>query len=151
MVFLYQNEDQLHKDDLEFSYRLAKYLQKVSIQNKFHLALCSEQNIIWFFSKAEQFKIKVTFKTKNQEQPIIYRQKLPLEIHVMQFKSYLRAVLINRDDWLFEPHFWYLYKFGKDTVCFSYGKILINPSQNLIEFLDQFTARKEVIYNKQGS
>ena len=51
MLFLYNNENEINEQDLDFSYRLTKYLKKLQVANDIHDALATRTRCwLVFFS-----------------------------------------------------------------------------------------------------
>ena len=87
MLFLYNHETEINEKDLDFSYRLTKYLKKCRIGNDVHDALPQEQDVGWFFSRANELEINVEWRqvldnTTSEYKPIIFNKELPLEIEL---------------------------------------------------------------------
>ena len=112
MLFLYNNENDINERDLDFSYRLTKYLKKLRIGNDVHDALPQEQDVGWFFSRANELQIAVEwrqiFDNKTSDyKPIIFNKELPLEIELLQDKNKIQCILKNRLAWLCSfTNFW---------------------------------------------
>lgn len=146
MLFLYNNESVIHESDLDFSYRLSKYLKKIQLGNDVHDALPHDADVGWFLSRASQMGIHVFWRqifdgVFGEYTPIYFNQPLPITIELKQDKNKVQCFLQNRLEWLKNPLFWMLFPSDKGIFCFSNGYIKQNPSKLLTNFLDNFLDR----------
>jgi SNF2 family DNA or RNA helicase len=144
MLFLYNNENDINEKDLDFSYRLTKYLKKLQLGNDIHDALPQEQDVGWFFSRANELGIHVewrqVFDNKTSDySPIVFDQELPLEIELKQDKNKIQCILKNRLEWLQNPLLWM--PFPSDN-----GYIKKNPSKSFLNYLDNFLDRNALVF-----
>ncbi|RAP24824.1 hypothetical protein DID73_00720 [Candidatus Marinamargulisbacteria bacterium SCGC AG-343-K17] len=151
MLFLYNNEDEINEKDLDFSYRLTKYLKKLRIGNDVHDALPQEQDVGWFFSRANELGINVEwrqiFDNKTSDyQGIIFDKELPLEIELKQDKNKIQCILKNRLEWLQNPLLWMPFPSDKGLYCFCNGHIKKNPSKSFLNYLDNFLDRNALVF-----
>ncbi len=151
MLFLYNNENEINESDLDFSYRLTKYLKKLRIANDVHDALPQEQDVGWFFSRANELQVHVEwrqiFDNKTSDyKPIIFNRELPLEIELRQDKNRIQCVLKNRLEWLQNPLLWMPFPSDKGLYCFCNGHIKKNPSKSFLNYLDNFLDRNLLIF-----
>ena len=124
MLFLYNNENEINEKDLDFSYRLTKYLKKLQVANDVHDALPQESDVGWFFSRANELGINVewrqVFDNKTSDyQAIIFDKELPLEIELKQDKNKIQCILKNRLEWLQNPLLWMPFPSDKGLYCFA--------------------------------
>lgn len=151
MLFLYNNENEINEKDLDFSYRLTKYLKKLQVANDIHDALPQEQDVGWFFSRANELGIHVewrqVFDNKTSDyQPIQFDQELPLEIELKQDKNKIQCILKNRLEWLQNPLLWMPFPSDKGLYCFCNGYIKKNPSKSFLNYLDNFLDRNALVF-----
>lgn len=151
MLFLYNNENEINEKDLDFSYRLTKYLKKLQVGNDIHDALPQEQDVGWFFSRANELGIHVewrqVFDNKTSDyQPIQFDQELPLEIELKQDKNKIQCILKNRLEWLQNPLLWMPFPSDKGLYCFCNGYIKKNPSKSFLNYLDNFLDRNALVF-----
>tara|TARA_B100001121_G_scaffold128102_1_gene112387 strand:+ start:788 stop:3505 length:2718 start_codon:yes stop_codon:yes gene_type:complete len=151
MLFLYNNENEINEKDLDFSYRLTKYLKKLQVANDIHDALPQEQDVGWFFSRASELGIHVewrqVFDNKTSDyQPIQFDQELPLEIELKQDKNKIQCILKNRLEWLQNPLLWMPFPSDKGLYCFCNGYIKKNPSKSFLNYLDNFLDRNALVF-----
>ena len=151
MLFLYNNENEINEQDLDFSYRLTKYLKKLQVGNDIHDALPQEQDVGWFFSRANELEINVEWRqifdnTTSDYKAIIFNKELPLEIELKQDKNKIQCVLKNRLEWLQNPLLWMPFPSDKGLYCFSNGFIKKNPSKSFLNYLDNFLDRNLLVF-----
>jgi SNF2 family DNA or RNA helicase len=151
MLFLYNNENDINEKDLDFSYRLTKYLKKLQLGNDIHDALPQEQDVGWFFSRANELGIHVewrqVFDNKTSDySPIVFDQELPLEIELKQDKNKIQCILKNRLEWLQNPLLWMPFPSDKGLYCFCNGYIKKNPSKSFLNYLDNFLDRNALVF-----
>ena len=151
MLFLYNHETEINEKDLDFSYRLTKYLKKSRIGNDVHDALPQEQDVGWFFSRANELEINVEWRqvldnTTSEYKPIIFNKELPLEIELKQDKNKIQCILKNRLEWLQNPLLWMPFPSNKGLYCFSNGYIKKNPSKSFLNYLDNFLDRNLLVF-----
>ena len=141
----------LTKKDLDFSYRLTKYLKKLQVGNDIHDALPQESDVGWFLSRANELGVHVEWRqifdnTTSEFQPLIFDEQLPLEIELKQDKNKIQCVLKNRLAWLQNPLTWMPFPSDKGLYCFSNGYIKRNPSKSFINYLDNFLDRNLLVF-----
>ena len=151
MLFLYNNENEINEKDLDFSYRLTKYLKKLQVANDVHDALPQESDVGWFFSRANELGINVewrqVFDNKTSDyQAIIFDKELPLEIELKQDKNKIQCILKNRLEWLQNPLLWMPFPSDKGLYCFCNGHIKKNPSKSFLNYLDNFLDRNALVF-----
>ena len=151
MLFLYNNETEINEQDLDFSYRLTKYLKKLRIGNDVHDALPQEKDVGWFFSRANELEINVEWRQifdnkTNDYTPIIFNKELPLEIELKQDKNKIQCILKNRLEWLQNPLLWMPFPSDKGLYCFCNGHIKKNPSKSFLNYLDNFLDRNLLVF-----
>ena len=111
MLFLYNNETEINEKDLDFSYRLTKYLKKIRIGNDIYDTLAQESDVEWFLSRADELDINSEWRQiidseTSEYQPIIFNKKLPIEIELNHEKNKIQCILKNRLKWLQNPLEW---------------------------------------------
>ena len=151
MLFLYNHETQINEADLDFSYRLTKYLKKLQIGNDIHDALPQESDVGWFLSRANELNINVEWRqifdnVTSEFKPLVFNSILPLEIELKQDKNKIQCILKNRIEWLRNPLFWMPFPSDKGLYCFCNGFIKKNPSKSFITFLDNFLDRNLLVF-----
>jgi len=151
MLFLYNNEKALHKDDLEFSYRLCKYLQKVRMGERIAQALTQERDSIWFFMNCKKFRIQLNWLRNRRVMPVTYVDTLPIEISVRQRKKTLHCTMTNQKIWLCDPFDWVSFKANEKVVCFIHGKVIFNPPTSLLRFLFHFLEQEHQSFSNNAA
>ena len=151
MLFLYNHETDINEKDLDFSYRLTKYLKKLQIGNDIHDALPQESDVGWFLSRAQELGVNVLWRqifdnNTSEFKPLIFDALLPLEIEMKQDKNKIQCVLNNRLEWLQNPLLWMPFPSDKGLYCFCNGYIKKNPSKSFINYLDNFLDRNLLIF-----
>ncbi|MEC8677920.1 MAG: DEAD/DEAH box helicase [Candidatus Margulisiibacteriota bacterium] len=151
MLFLYNHETDINEKDLDFSYRLTKYLKKLQIGNDIHDALPQESDVGWFLSRAQELGVNVLWRqifdnNTSDFKPLIFDALLPLEIEMKQDKNKIQCVLNNRLEWLQNPLLWMPFPSDKGLYCFCNGYIKKNPSKSFINYLDNFLDRNLLIF-----
>jgi superfamily II DNA or RNA helicase len=151
MLFLYNHENEINEKDLDFSYRLTKYLKKTRVGNDIHDTLPQEQDVGWFFSRANELEINVEWRqifdnATSDYRPLIFNKVLPLEIELKQDKNKIQCILKNRLEWLQNPLLWMPFPSNKGLFCFSNGYIKKNPSKSFLNYLDNFLDRNLLVF-----
>ena len=126
MLFLYNNEKEINESDLDFSYRLTKYLKKIRIGNDIHDALAQESDVGWFLSRSNELSINVKwrqiFDNKTSDyKDLIFNEVLPITIEISKDKNKIQCVLHNRLEWLQNPLLWMPFPSNKGFYCFCNG------------------------------
>ncbi|MGA0242244.1 MAG: DEAD/DEAH box helicase [Candidatus Marinamargulisbacteria bacterium] len=152
MLFLYNNETDINEKDLDFSYRLTKYLKKLQVGNDIHDALPHDADVGWFLSRANQLGVQVFWRQivdqiTGDYAPLIFDSALPIDIELKQEKNKIQCILKNRLEWLKNPLLWMPFPSDKGLLCFSKGHIKRNPSKSFINFLDNFLDRNLLVFD----
>ncbi len=150
MLFLYNHEQEINEQDLDFSYRLTKYLKKLRVGNDVHDALPQDSDVGWFFSRAYSLGIVPQWRSIIDDvtlpyQPVTYDDMLPITIALKQDKNKIQCILKNRLEWLQNPLLWMPFPSDKGLFCFSNGTIKTNPSKSLLSYVEQFLDRNAVV------
>ncbi len=151
MLFLYNNENEINESDLDFSYRLTKYLKKVRIGNDIHDSLAQESDVGWFLSRSNELNINIQWRQifdneTSEYKPLIFNQQLPLQIEISKDKNKIQCILHNRLEWLQNPLLWMPFPSNKGLYCFCNGYIKKNPSKSFLNYLDNFLDRNALIF-----
>ena len=128
MLFLYNNESEIDEKDLDFSYRLSKYLKKVRIGNDVHDALAQDSDVGWFLSRIDELDINVKWRQiidneTSEFKPLLFDELIPIQIELNQDKSKIECILKNRLEWLQTHLLWMPFPSENGLYCFSNGII----------------------------
>ena len=88
------------------------------------MMLYQEQDVGWFFSRANELEINVEWRqvldnTTSEYKPIIFNKELPLEIELKQDKNKIQCILKNRLEWLQTHCFGCLFRQTKGSIVFQ--------------------------------
>lgn len=148
LLYLYNNEEALGETLLNLFYRLAKAIKPLKLNNKSIYAITDIKNIIWFLKQLKHLKITTFFVSKESEKlKVLFYQKLPFTIQLIQYNAYLRLNFLEREDCLSENSKWYFYNAGKDSILCWDEKVIVNPNKMVLGFLDQFQSQPELVLN----
>jgi SNF2 family DNA or RNA helicase len=146
MLFLYNNESKINEKDLDFSYRLTKYIKKCQVGNNIHDALPQESDVGWFLSRANELGVHTQWRqifdnVTSEYADFIFDQTLPITIELKQDKNKIQSILHDRLTWLRNPLFWMPFPSDKGLYCFCNGYIKKNPSKLFMNYLYGFLDR----------
>ena len=147
LLYLYNNEDVLGKENLSFCYGLAKIMKQVKYKQKSCFVLQDAKHIIWLFQQLDQLDLNTSFEFDHEKKPVKIFQKLPFTIRLMQYNSYLRASFVEREECLADSSNWLFFVSGKDSVLCWDEKIIINPNKVALGFLEQFQDQSELVFS----
>ncbi len=151
LLFLYNHEKSIDPLDMDFAYKLSKYLKKVRIGKDLHYAIAEEADIAWFFLNVKEHDIHLEWRLNKSRRPVIFSSQVPLRIRVKQENNSLTCTMPNRDQWTNNPFSWISFKNKKDTIYFSQGKIIINPTKSLTKFIGMFKDRNKLLFTAQDA
>lgn len=149
--FLYENEDDLHESDSDFSYSLNKLLKKVNYKNEVIRAVTSDSDMALFFTRARKHGVDLFWKDQSTTKPVQWLDQIPLTLSVDQSGDSLSCELLQRDEWLNDPLAWMSFPSEKDLYVFSSGNIIHNPTEHLLDFLDQFLDSEKLVMDGNKS
>ena len=151
LLFLYNHEKSIDPLDMDFAYKLSKYLKKVRIGKDLHYAIAEESDIAWFFLNVKEHDIHLEWRLNKSRRPVIFSSQVPLRIRVKQENNSLTCTMPNRDQWNNNPFSWISFKNKKDTIYFSQGKVIINPTKSLTKFIGMFKDRNKLLFTAQDA
>jgi superfamily II DNA or RNA helicase len=152
MTFLFENEGNLHRDDADFCYTLAKLIKKVQIGNDFYLAIPDDRDMALFFKKALALNIQLWWRYQGELVPVQTDFPLPLTFSVSsQFNGVLTCVMQYHDSWSKAHLGWLTFKHQNETLCFCNGTLIGNLSRDLEDFISLFFDRSKVQYKGQDA
>ncbi len=151
LLFLYNNEKDIDKLDIDFSYKLAKYLKKVRVGKDLHYAIAEEADIAWFFLNVKEYDVLLEWRVNKTRRPVIFSSQVPIRVRVKQEQNSITCTMPNRDQWADNPYSWLCFKTKKDTLYFCQGKIILNPTKSLVKFINMFNDRNKLAFSAQDA
>ncbi|MDA1354086.1 MAG: DEAD/DEAH box helicase [bacterium] len=144
LLFLYNNESELHNSDLDFAYRLAKYLTKVRVDGMLTEAITSDEDMAWFFERARKSNATIVWKSNDKETLVTFDDPLPVKIDITPDNKGIMCTMTNWQEWMDDPLLWMHFTTEDATICFGNGSVAINPSTTLLKFIDEFLTKESV-------
>ena len=137
-MFLVSHEKEMDPDESDFIYLLAKLLKPTTVHGKRLMAIMSDYDMGLFFKRTYQKDIPVLWKDHNRVRPLIYNEALPIEVRVTKKGMALICEMTNWKAWNQNPLSWIPFRADRDIFCFANGKMIANPSRELLNFIDRF-------------
>lgn len=150
MTFLFEHENELHPDDSQFAYILAKLIKKVQLGNDFYLAIPDDMDMAIFFQKAIKLNVILLWANEGFKTPLNIDFPLPLHFSVSSgFHGVLTCTMQGHDEWIKNPLGWLTFQFNNQVMCFCNGTLIERIPKDLDDFISLYFDSPKVQYKEQ--
>lgn len=146
---LYTHEKEMHRDDVEFCYSLAKCLKKVTVKGKPYYAIATDLEMALFFKRLLQYDVLTLWREGEWEAPLAINSSFPLTVTVKRHGFGIGCTLEDLPQWRNNPLSWLIFQYGQDKYCFCRGSVFENPPDTLETFLMTFLDKETIIYERE--
>lgn len=143
-MFLYQNEDNLEPEDVDFCLCIGKVLKKIKKGDSFIIAVPHLSDMVSFFERAIEYKRQLIWDFQGESVPVVFERKAPFTIRVTGNSGNLTLELGNRGLHTFSPLRWFPMHTDKKSYVFSNGVVIANPPADFSTFMLEVFSKKEI-------